>query len=146
MASSSSQFLSLAVSVLVISATLCGVSAECVTSIPSLISQCSQYVKITGPQVPPSKDCCDVVKVVDVPCVCNFVTPEVEKLISMEKVVFVGTSCGLTVKPGMKCGSTYNLKPIHFYIYFLMFSFNQATVLLCLFQATLFHHLLEELS
>ncbi|KAK8697592.1 hypothetical protein V6N13_113733 [Hibiscus sabdariffa] len=109
MASSSSQFLSL--SVLVIAATLCGVSAECVTSIPSLVSQCSQYVKITGPEVPPSKDCCDVVKILDVPCICNFVTPEVEKLISMEKVVFVGTSCGLTVKPGMKCGS-YVVPPL----------------------------------
>ncbi|KAK8697591.1 hypothetical protein V6N13_113732 [Hibiscus sabdariffa] len=109
MGSSSFHFLSLAA--LVITATLSGVSAECETSIPSLISQCSQYVKIAGPEVPPSKDCCDVVKSLDVPCICKFVTPEVEKLISMEKAVFVGRSCGLTIQSGMKCGS-YVVPPL----------------------------------
>ncbi|KAK8655163.1 hypothetical protein V6N13_107753 [Hibiscus sabdariffa] len=109
MASSSFQFLSL--SALVMVATLCGVSADCVTSIPSLVSKCSQYVKIPGPEVQPSMDCCDVVKSLDVPCICKFVTPELQKLISMEKVVFVGRSCGLTVPPGMKCGS-YVVPPL----------------------------------
>ncbi|GMI89091.1 hypothetical protein like AT4G30880 [Hibiscus trionum] len=103
MASSSFHFLSL--TALLIVGTLCGVSAQCVTSIPSLVSHCSQYVKIPGPEIRPSKDCCDVVKGLDVPCICNLVTPEVEKLVSMEKAVFVGRSCGLTIQPGMKCGS-----------------------------------------
>ncbi|KAE8711355.1 putative Bifunctional inhibitor/lipid-transfer protein/seed storage 2S albumin superfamily protein [Hibiscus syriacus] len=107
MASSSFGFLSL---MLVVVGTLLGeyngVSAQCETSIPSLVSQCSEYIRVPGPEIPPSTDCCDVVKSVDIPCICKYVTPEIEKLVSMEKVVFVATACGLTLQPGMKCGST----------------------------------------
>ncbi|XP_021279266.1 protein LIM1-like [Herrania umbratica] len=107
MASASFRFLTLAI--LVIAGTLVcanhGVSAQCQTSIPSLISQCSKYVKASGPEIPPSQGCCDVIKDVDIPCLCKLVTPEVEKLVSMKKVVFVARTCGLTVQPGMKCGS-----------------------------------------
>ncbi|KAE8712189.1 putative Bifunctional inhibitor/lipid-transfer protein/seed storage 2S albumin superfamily protein [Hibiscus syriacus] len=107
MASSSFGFLSLAMLVMV--GTLWGeqdgVSAQCELSIPSLVSQCSEYVKISGPGIPPSKSCCDVVKGLNIPCMCKYVTPDVERLVSMEKVVFVAKSCGLTVQPGMKCGS-----------------------------------------
>lgn len=81
------------------------VSAQCGGSIPQLIAQCSQFVKIEGPKVPPSPGCCTAVKGADIPCVCGLVTREVEKIISMEKVVFVARKCGLTVKPGLKCGS-----------------------------------------
>ncbi|GMI94648.1 hypothetical protein like AT4G33550 [Hibiscus trionum] len=113
MASSSFRFLSLAM--LVTMATLwgeyVGVLAQCETSIPSLVSQCSQYVRTAGPEIPPSKDCCDVVKDLDIPCLCKYVTPDVEKLVSMKKVVFVAKSCGLTVQPGMKCGS-YVVPPL----------------------------------
>ncbi|EOY32804.1 Bifunctional inhibitor/plant lipid transfer protein/seed storage helical domain - like 10 [Theobroma cacao] len=107
MASASFRFLTLAI--LVIAGTLVfgnhGVSADCKTSIPSLISQCSKYVQVSGPEIPPSQGCCDVMKDLDIPCLCNLVTPEVEKLVSMEKVVFVARTCGLTLEPGMKCGS-----------------------------------------
>ncbi|XVF04801.1 hypothetical protein REPUB_Repub05bG0116800 [Reevesia pubescens] len=81
------------------------VSAQCETSIPSLISHCSQYVKTSGPEVPPSQGCCNVITDLNIPCLCKFVTPEVEKLVSMEKVVYVARYCGLTLQPGMKCGS-----------------------------------------
>ncbi|KAK8661104.1 hypothetical protein V6N13_052004 [Hibiscus sabdariffa] len=107
MASSSFHFLSLAM--LVIVSTLwveyAGVSAQCELSIPRLVSQCSEYVRVSGPEIPPSKDCCNVVQNLDIPCLCKYVTPQVEQLVSMEKVVFVAKSCGLTVQPGTKCGS-----------------------------------------
>ncbi|XVF47292.1 hypothetical protein PTKIN_Ptkin03bG0098200 [Pterospermum kingtungense] len=99
----------LSVAILMIAATLGfrdhGVSGQCEASIPSLISQCLEYVKVSGPEVAPSQDCCNVITHVDIACLCKLVTPDVEKLVSMEKVVFVGRSCGLKIQPGMKCGS-----------------------------------------
>lgn len=97
--------------ILIIAASLAftdhGVSAQCETSIPSLISYCSEYVRVSGPKVPPSQECCNVITHLDMPCLCQFVTPDVEKLVSMEKVMFVGRSCGLNIQPGMKCGSKF---------------------------------------
>ncbi|KAH9790039.1 AAI domain-containing protein [Citrus sinensis] len=86
------------------------VSAQCGGSIPQLVAQCSQFVKKEGPQIPPSSGCCSAVKAADVPCVCALVTPAIEKIISMEKVVYVARTCGVTVKPGTKCGS-YTVPP-----------------------------------
>ncbi|XVE59938.1 hypothetical protein DITRI_Ditri05aG0086600 [Diplodiscus trichospermus] len=106
---SASCFRFLTLAILMIAGTLAlrdtGVSAQCETSIPDLISQCSQYVHVSGPQIPPSESCCNVITKLDIPCLCKLVTPEVEKLVSMEKVVFVARKCGLTLRPGMKCGS-----------------------------------------
>ena len=81
------------------------VSAQCQASIPSLASQCLSSVQRFGPKIPPSAECCAVVKGVDIPCVCKLVTRMVEFIISMEKVVYVGRSCGLTIQPGTICGS-----------------------------------------
>ncbi|KAH7511328.1 hypothetical protein FEM48_Zijuj02G0050800 [Ziziphus jujuba var. spinosa] len=50
-----------------------------------------KYVSKSGPQTLPSKRCCTVEKSLDIPCVCNLVTKEIEKLISMDKAVFVGS-------------------------------------------------------
>ncbi|KAH7511331.1 hypothetical protein FEM48_ZijujUnG0023900 [Ziziphus jujuba var. spinosa] len=82
-----------------------GVRAQCEASIPSLIAECQQYVSKTGPKIRPSAGCCSVVKDLDIPCVCKMVTKEVERLVSMEKVVFVGRSCGLKIAKGTKCGT-----------------------------------------
>ncbi|KDP35266.1 hypothetical protein JCGZ_09425 [Jatropha curcas] len=67
--------------------------------------QCFQYVKISGPKIPPSKECCDVLKNADMNCICKHVTPEVEKMVSVEKIVYVAQTCGLAFSPGTKCGS-----------------------------------------
>ncbi|GLU19289.1 hypothetical protein SLE2022_355490 [Rubroshorea leprosula] len=83
-----------------------GVTGQCGGSIPGVVAQCAQYVLKPGPKIPPSQDCCKQVKVLDVPCVCNkYVTPDLEKIVSVEKVIFVATTCGLTLKPGFKCGN-----------------------------------------
>lgn len=83
------------------------VSAQCGGSIPNLVAQCSSFVGVKGPKIPPSTGCCWAVKSADIPCVCSLVTPDIEKLISMEKVVFVARTCGINVPPGKKCGSKW---------------------------------------
>lgn len=81
------------------------VSAQCGGSFVDIEVQCSQFVHKTGPKTPPSLGCCQVVKTLNVNCVCRFVTPQVEAMISMEKVVYVARTCGLTVRAGTQCGS-----------------------------------------
>ncbi|GAV75429.1 LTP_2 domain-containing protein [Cephalotus follicularis] len=83
-----------------------GANAQC-SEIPpiDLMFQCERFVQISGPKIPPSRECCSVVKKVEVPCICKVVTPEIEKIISMDKVVYVARTCGVPVQPGMKCGS-----------------------------------------
>ncbi|XP_065864281.1 uncharacterized protein [Euphorbia lathyris] len=81
------------------------VSAECSRSIPPLITHCANFMNKDAPKVPPSKDCCEVLRSVDIPCVCKFVNPKVEAIISMEKGAYVARTCGLKVEPGKKCGS-----------------------------------------
>ncbi|KAI4306745.1 hypothetical protein L6164_029998 [Bauhinia variegata] len=80
------------------------VSAQCGANIPALISQCSQFVQMGGPQIPPSQACCAVVQPINVPCACKLVTKDVEKYVDPIKAVFVARHCGLTIKPGMRCG------------------------------------------
>lgn len=81
------------------------VSAQCGGSFVDIEAQCSQFVHKTGPKTPPSLGCCQVVKTLNVNCVCRFVTPQVEAMISMEKVVYVARTCGVTVRAGTQCGS-----------------------------------------
>jgi hypothetical protein len=84
------------------------VAASCNETVSSLVSKCSQFVRIPGPRVLPSDACCQAVKQVtvgDLPCVCKLVTPATQKVFSMEKAVFVARTCGLTIPPGTVCGS-----------------------------------------
>ncbi|PIN03054.1 hypothetical protein CDL12_24430 [Handroanthus impetiginosus] len=81
------------------------VSAQCQGNFQGLIQQCSKYVQKNGPKTNPSQECCNVVKNVDLPCVCQHVTSEVEKIISMEKAVFVAGYCGKPLPHATKCGS-----------------------------------------
>ncbi|XP_058107151.1 uncharacterized protein LOC131250827 [Magnolia sinica] len=78
---------------------------DCKGDLSDLIQECSDYVKKSGPPVPPSQECCVVVRRVDLPCVCKYVTKEVEKIISMEKVVYIAKYCKRPLKPGTKCES-----------------------------------------
>ncbi|KAG8388805.1 hypothetical protein BUALT_Bualt02G0163300 [Buddleja alternifolia] len=81
------------------------VSAQCKGDFNGLIQQCSKYVQKQGPKQNPSQECCNVVKTVDLPCVCQHITPEVEQIISMEKAAFVAGVCGKPLPKGTKCGS-----------------------------------------
>lgn len=79
--------------------------AQCQGDLEGLIQHCGRYVQKQGPNSTPSKDCCDVVHKVNLPCVCDHVTPDLEHIISLEKAMFVAASCGNPVPHGMKCGS-----------------------------------------
>ncbi|KAL8549036.1 hypothetical protein ACS0TY_008058 [Phlomoides rotata] len=86
-------------------------SAQCQGDLEGLIQHCGKYVQKSGPNETPSKDCCNVVSKVNLPCVCDHVTPDVEHIISLEKAMFVAASCGKPVPHGIKCGS-YTVPPV----------------------------------
>lgn len=90
-------------------------SAQCQGDFQGLIQQCSRFVQRPGPQQSPSQGCCNVVRDVDLPCVCQHVTTQVEKIISMQKAAFVSASCGKPLAHGTKCGSN-NINPILYYL------------------------------
>ncbi|XP_054797610.1 uncharacterized protein LOC129302747 [Prosopis cineraria] len=114
MASTNSRFLALKFCVVIGIAMLCNfysVSAQCGgTPIGDLMSQCFQFVQPPGPKVKPSPECCSAINGADVPCLCKFVTKEIEKMVSMEKVVYVARTCGKDIPAGMQCGS-YKVPP-----------------------------------
>ncbi|MCL7050165.1 hypothetical protein MKW94_003950 [Papaver nudicaule] len=70
-----------------------------------LITQCAQYVLKTGPQMPPSQGCCDVIQKADIACVCQHITPEIQTIVSIEKVFYVAQFCHKDLPRGTKCGS-----------------------------------------
>ncbi|WCJ36841.1 hypothetical protein M5689_018016 [Euphorbia peplus] len=78
---------------------------ECDSQITSLDFYCRKFIGKEGIKLIPTKECCEQLRKADVPCVCKRVTPAVEAMISMEKVVFIARICLVTVKPGTKCGS-----------------------------------------
>ncbi|KAK2641310.1 hypothetical protein Ddye_023073 [Dipteronia dyeriana] len=82
-----------------------GVLADCEETITQLVLHCLQFVRPDPAQRPPSSQCCAVLKSANIPCVCSHVTPDVEKIVSMKKVVFVARTCGAHIPPGTKCGS-----------------------------------------
>ncbi|KAJ1285819.1 hypothetical protein BS78_03G306800 [Paspalum vaginatum] len=79
---------------------------DCNQDLQDLISNCQDYVHFPAdPKIPPSAACCGVVHRVNIPCLCSKVTPTVETLICMDKVVYVASYCKRPLKPGSKCGS-----------------------------------------
>ncbi|WOL12777.1 male-cone protein 1-like [Canna indica] len=80
---------------------------KCGASFADLISQCREFVKKSGPKVDPSKECCGVVKKLDIPCVCDNLPDGIDLIVSLEKAVYVAQKCGKTVKKGTKCGGNF---------------------------------------
>jgi hypothetical protein len=81
---------------------------HCDQDLQDLISNCQDYVKFPAdPKIPPSAACCAVVQRVNMPCLCSKVTPTVETLICMDKVVYVAGYCKRPLKPGSHCGSEF---------------------------------------
>ncbi|KAL9169419.1 hypothetical protein ABFS82_04G078000 [Erythranthe guttata] len=81
------------------------VSAQCQGDFQGLIQNCAQYVRIPGPKVNPSQECCNVIRGVDIPCICQHLTQKAESFVSLEKAAFVTAFCGKPLAPGTKCGS-----------------------------------------
>ncbi|KAL6853507.1 hypothetical protein ACP4OV_019536 [Aristida adscensionis] len=79
---------------------------NCDNDVKDLTEKCKQFVMFpANPKIPPSAECCAVVQKVDVPCLCSKVTPGIEKVVCMEKVVYVADYCKKPLQPGSKCGS-----------------------------------------
>ncbi|KAL4204302.1 hypothetical protein AMTRI_Chr01g131450 [Amborella trichopoda] len=81
---------------------------DCENDINQLTSQCLEYVKKDGPQLPPSGRCCSAVQAANMPCVCKHVTKEIDQYISVTKVIYVAKHCNRPLPSGTKCG---NKKP-----------------------------------
>ncbi|GMN20339.1 hypothetical protein TIFTF001_045321 [Ficus carica] len=99
----------LALAIFVLTGTLMfgnyGVSATtCQIDVRDVVTECAKFVSKLGPEVPPSHECCEAIKPIDVQCACKLVTEKIEKLISMDKAVYVARTCGIDVPKGMKCG------------------------------------------
>ncbi|XP_074286527.1 uncharacterized protein LOC141611792 [Silene latifolia] len=80
-------------------------NGQCEGDISGLISQCAKYVMKAGKQTPPSSECCTVAKKSDIPCLCKYVTKDIEQYVSVKKAVYVAQYCGLALQHGSKCGS-----------------------------------------
>lgn len=78
---------------------------QCEGDITGIISKCAKYVRKAGPKTPPSSQCCASVKKANIPCLCKYVTKDVEEYVSVEKAVYVAQYCGITLHHGSKCGS-----------------------------------------
>jgi len=81
------------------------VGQACQGDMQGLITQCALFVQKNVPKMNPSPGCCGVIKSVDIPCVCQHITKDIEQMIDMEKVVFVAQYCGRPLAQGTKCGS-----------------------------------------
>ena len=92
------------------------VGDDCQGDMQGLVAQCAMYVQKGMPKMNPSQQCCSVIQKVDMPCVCQHMTSGVEKMIDMDKVIFVAQYCGRAVAPGTTCGSKKLLK-LFIYIY-----------------------------
>ncbi|CAL4946989.1 unnamed protein product [Urochloa decumbens] len=79
----------------------------CNIDFQGLVKECKHYVMHPdNPKIHPSAGCCgEVKKADDILCLCSMVNEKIEKLVSMEKVVYVTRECGIPVKPGFQCGS-----------------------------------------
>ncbi|XP_045802580.1 putative lipid-transfer protein DIR1 [Trifolium pratense] len=92
---------------LIASILILGISAqsECGGDYSGINKECRSYISKFGPKIPPSEACCAALKGVDVSCYCKYVTPIVELIISMEKVIYVAQTCQVPNIPTDKCGS-----------------------------------------
>ncbi|KAL6616226.1 hypothetical protein ACP70R_038496 [Stipagrostis hirtigluma subsp. patula] len=90
-----------------------GIQADdgCDNDLNGLVNECKQYVMYpANPKIPPSDGCCGVVQKANVPCLCSKVNKEIEKIVCMEKVVYVADYCKKPLQPGSQCGS-YTVPP-----------------------------------
>ncbi|CAN0901828.1 hypothetical protein LINGRAHAP2_LOCUS21631 [Linum grandiflorum] len=72
----------------------------------NVIRRCMTWIVTVGPAVNPSMECCDAVRKARLmPCLCSYVTRDMEDLVSVNKLIRVFNSCGKRVRPGTKCAS-----------------------------------------
>ncbi|XP_058740053.1 uncharacterized protein LOC131612263 [Vicia villosa] len=71
-----------------------------------ILPKCTKYIQRFGPKIPPTKQCCAAMKMIDISCFCHNPPFKFETIISMSRFVYAATTCGIkTPPPGTKCGS-----------------------------------------
>ncbi|XP_042517941.1 uncharacterized protein LOC122091834 [Macadamia integrifolia] len=109
MAICSSRWLALAVIIFMAGSLISskGVSSQgCGLDLMGLVYKCLPIIQnLVVEEVTQSHWCCGALKNVEIPCVCKYITKELEELFSMDKVVDVAEQCGVTLPHGMICGS-----------------------------------------
>ena len=80
---------------------------DCKGNGEQLAIECQNYIQKPGPVMDPSKECCVQFQNTDITCMCHQFTKhkDIEKIVSMEKVVYVAKYCQCPLKSGSKCGS-----------------------------------------
>ncbi|OAY69414.1 hypothetical protein ACMD2_00963 [Ananas comosus] len=86
----------------------------CCGDLIKLYRRCKEYVKKDGEEEDlkedgeeedPSEECCSEVQKADLPCICQYLPPIVERFIDMEKLANVAEKCERPLPSGTKCGS-----------------------------------------
>ncbi|OMO59831.1 hypothetical protein CCACVL1_24588 [Corchorus capsularis] len=72
---------------------------------------CQSFIEKDKPMVAPSAECCGAINSIGMNCTCKIITKEIEKIISMEKLVIVAATCGQPLPKGTQCGS-YKVPPM----------------------------------
>lgn len=65
---------------------------------------CAKFVLISGPQIDPSPECCNVYKSADMACCCANIPAASWNEYSLQKVAYVAKFCGNPIAPGSICG------------------------------------------
>ncbi|CAI0449947.1 unnamed protein product [Linum tenue] len=77
----------------------------CGVDVQGVAEECTDYVKKGSKQRDPSPQCCTAIGGADIGCACKkLLTPDVQSLLDMNNVVYVGRKCGISIPKGTKCG------------------------------------------
>ncbi|KAF2301102.1 hypothetical protein GH714_020079 [Hevea brasiliensis] len=63
-----------------------GLGQPCEGDLQGLITQCAMYVQKGGPRMDPSQGCCNVIKYVDIPCVCKYISKDMRTLLTWTRL------------------------------------------------------------
>ena len=78
--------------------------SQCQEEKDQLVNRCWPVVVLNQN---PSANCCKSVRVAHVECVCPYVTPELTKLVNVERIIKQIRGCGRTIPHNFKCGSEF---------------------------------------
>ncbi|CAN1751120.1 hypothetical protein LINPERHAP1_LOCUS4240 [Linum perenne] len=77
----------------------------------NVIRRCMTWIVTVGPPVNPTGVCCEAVRKARLmPCLCQYITRDMEDLVSVNKLVRLFNSCGKRVRPGTKCSSVIRFR------------------------------------